>query len=73
MTTQPLDRSSSDQRWRKSSFSGSTGDCVEIADADEVMLVRNSKRPDSGTIAFSRAELAAWIDGCRAGEFDDLL
>jgi hypothetical protein len=59
--------------WRKSSFSGTNGgNCVEVAKTDEGILVRNSKRPDEGSIAFTRAELAAWIDGCKAGEFDDL-
>ena len=62
-----------DLTWRKSSFSGTNGGaCVEVAQTDEGILVRNSKRPNEGTIAFTRSELAAWIDGCKAGEFDDL-
>ncbi|MEM8924902.1 MAG: DUF397 domain-containing protein [Actinomycetota bacterium] len=60
--------------WRKSSYSGSNGgSCVEVADAGDAVLVRNSKRPDEGTIAFAPAELAAWVYGCKAGEFDDLI
>ena len=59
-------------KWRKSSFSSSQGDCVEIAAIDDGVDVRNSKRPDDGTVAFTRGELAAWIAGCKAGEFDDL-
>ena len=59
--------------WRKSSFSGGNGaDCVEVADIDDGVLVRNSNRPQAGTVAFTRSELAAWIAGCKAGEFDDL-
>ena len=58
--------------WRKSSFSGSSGTCVEIADIDNGVLVRNSTRPDDVTLAFTRAELAAFVAGCKAGEFDDL-
>ncbi|MEM8924517.1 MAG: DUF397 domain-containing protein [Actinomycetota bacterium] len=59
--------------WRKSSFSsGNGGACVEVADGGDAVLMRNSKRPDEGAIAFTRAEVAAFIDGCRAGEFDDL-
>lgn len=63
--------------WRKSSFSGSGGagggDCVEVAHlANGTIAVRDSKRPDAGALLFTRAEMAAWIDGCKAGEFDDL-
>ncbi|MGF1595714.1 MAG: DUF397 domain-containing protein [Acidimicrobiales bacterium] len=59
--------------WRKSSYSGANGgDCVEIADTGTSLLVRNSKRPDAGSITFTRSELAAFIAGCKAGEFDDL-
>ena len=37
-------------RWRKSSYSGGGGDCVEVAhDADRVH-VRNSNAPDAGTL-----------------------
>ena len=59
--------------WRKSSYSGASGgDCVEIAAATDGVRVRNSKHPDAGIVAFTRSELAAWIAGCKAGEFDDL-
>ncbi|WP_024799426.1 DUF397 domain-containing protein [Nocardia sp. BMG51109] len=60
--------------WRKSSFSGPDGHCVECAPLpDTAVAVRNSNRPHDGTLVFTRAEWAAWIRGCRAGEFDDLL
>ncbi|MEM8922310.1 MAG: DUF397 domain-containing protein [Actinomycetota bacterium] len=58
--------------WRKASFSGNNAACVEVADAGDDILVRNSKRPTEGTLAFTRAEMDAWIAGCKAGEFDDL-
>ena len=58
--------------WRTSSFSGANGNCVEVAETNDGVLVRNSNHPGEGTVAFTRAELAAWIDGCKAGEFDDL-
>jgi hypothetical protein len=60
--------------WRKSSFSGDTGgNCVEVAALEDgSVAVRNSKAPEAGTIFFTRAEMAAWVQGCRAGEFDDL-
>ena len=60
--------------WRKSSYSGggAGGNCVEVAKIVDGVLVRNSKRPDGEIIAFTSSELSAWIDGCKAGEFDDL-
>jgi hypothetical protein len=63
----------SDPRWRKSSFSGQGGSCVEVAQDHDRVAVRNSNRPDAGTLHFTRAEMAAWIEGCKAGGFDDLI
>ncbi|GLZ38934.1 DUF397 domain-containing protein [Actinokineospora sp. NBRC 105648] len=37
--------------WRKSSFSGLGGDCVEVAHTDSV-AVRDSKHPTAGTLSF---------------------
>ena len=40
--------------WRKSSYSGgSGGDCVEVADATSVVMIRDTKNRDSGTLAFT--------------------
>lgn len=61
-----------DRAWRKASFSGAESNCVEVAEDNDTILVRNSNDPDAGTIAFTRAEMAAWVQGCKAGEFDDL-
>jgi hypothetical protein len=59
--------------WRKSSFSGQNGQCVEVAVlADGQIAVRNSNRREAGHMLFARAEMAAWIKGVKAGEFDDL-
>jgi hypothetical protein len=60
-------------RWRISSYSTANGTCVEVgALLDGRIAVRNSNQPDAGITLFSRAEMAAWIDGVKAGEFDDL-
>jgi hypothetical protein len=40
--------------WRKSTRSGNNGgDCVEVADAARVVLVRDTKDPDGAVIKFS--------------------
>ena len=63
--------------WRKSSFSGDGGtgggNCVEMAPlADGTIALRHSNHPGSDVVLFTRAEIDAWIKGCKAGEFDDL-
>lgn len=59
--------------WRTSTFSGANGDCVQVAAIGGEVGVRHSKRPDDGVLIYSRSELAAFIAGCKAGEFDDLM
>lgn len=72
MSTSNEHTSATDLAWRKSSFSGANGDCVEVADIGNGVAVRHSREPEQGTLFYSRAELAAFIEGCKAGEFDDL-
>ena len=63
---------SSSTHWRISSFSGNNGTCVEVAVlSDGHIAVRSSTRPHEGTILFTRAEMNAWINSVKAGEFDD--
>lgn len=66
------DGAASAMRWRKSSYS-LAGECVEVADGDDSVAVRNSNNPDAGTLVFRRNVMAAWIAGLKAGEFDDLI
>ena len=59
--------------WRKSTASTQNGECVELAALpDGAVAVRDSKHPDGAILTFTRAEFRAWLDGARAGEFDDL-
>jgi hypothetical protein len=59
--------------WRISSFSGDQGSCVELAPTpDGRVAVRNSNDRGAGTVYFTRREMAAWLQGAKAGEFDDL-
>lgn len=59
--------------WRKASASNPTGNCVELAKlpGGEVAM-RNSRFPNGPVIVYTPAEIAAFLEGARAGEFDDL-
>ena len=47
--------------WRKSSFSGGNGDCVEVGWPEERVAVRDSKNSAGPTIDFPRATWAAFL------------
>jgi hypothetical protein len=55
--------------WFTGSYSGGNGDCVEIAFDEDTVLVRHSKNPDAGTLAFTRSEWTAFSAGMADGEF----
>jgi hypothetical protein len=58
--------------WRKSTYTNQ-GDCFEFAATTHGVALRNSNDHSQGVLHFTPAEFAAWIRGCKAGEFDDLL
>ena len=59
--------------WRKSKASNPSGACVEVAPLpDGEVAVRNSRHPSGPALIYTRAEIAAFLAGARAGEFDDL-
>lgn len=62
----------SSARWRKSSRSGDsvTSECVEVADLDPVIGVRDSKHPDGPKLAFSREQFAGLARRVKTGELD---
>lgn len=48
--------------WRKSSYSGGQGDCVEVADnVPGSVAVRDSKDPGGGVLRFSREAWLAFV------------
>jgi hypothetical protein len=57
-------------QWRKSTRSGSEGDCVEVAFLDDVVAVRDSKHRDGAVLVFTRSEWVAFVGGAKDGEFD---
>ncbi|MEV0115527.1 DUF397 domain-containing protein [Streptomyces sp. NPDC050844] len=60
-------------QWQKSSFSGGDGpNCVEVAQHEGGIVMRESDSPES-VIVTSRDNLAAFIAGVKAGEFDHLI
>jgi len=57
--------------WMRASFCG-TGECVEVASHDGVIVMRDSKQPVGPVLRYSSAEWQAFISGVKAGEFDHL-
>ncbi|QOV36215.1 DUF397 domain-containing protein [Streptomyces ferrugineus] len=53
--------------WRKSSYSGA-GDgnsCVEVANTDTHIAIRDSKAPAYGTLTLPAGAFAAFLDGVK--------
>jgi Domain of unknown function (DUF397) len=48
-------------RWRKSSYSADVTNCVEVADLDHVVAVRDSRDPTGPALTFSPAAWASFI------------
>ncbi|HEX4722578.1 MAG TPA: DUF397 domain-containing protein [Pseudonocardiaceae bacterium] len=53
------------REWRKSSYTGSTGNCVEVAWPDEQVAVRDSKQPVGPALSFP---VSTWRVFTRFGE-----
>jgi hypothetical protein len=49
------------QSWRKSSYSGSQKECVEVGTGPATVGVRDTKNRDTGHLAISRAAWAAFV------------
>ncbi|MFG3013442.1 DUF397 domain-containing protein [Streptomyces cinerochromogenes] len=54
--------------WKKSSFSGGGegNDCVEVADLDTHISVRDSKAPALATLTFPAPAFATFLDALKA-------
>jgi hypothetical protein len=61
-------------RWRKSVRSSAQGNCVETARlSNHEVAVRNSRHPEGPALIFNDAEVRAFLEGVKDGDFDDLL
>ncbi|MEV4255547.1 DUF397 domain-containing protein [Spirillospora sp. NPDC049652] len=56
--------------WRKSSVSGATGDCVEVAPWRARVLVRDSRAPERGEMELSHERWRGLLTSIRAGRCD---
>ncbi|WP_229070853.1 MULTISPECIES: DUF397 domain-containing protein [unclassified Actinoplanes] len=57
--------------WFKSRRSNPASNCVEVRYlAGGRVEVRNSKRPDAGSLIFTDEEFDAWVGGAKDGDFD---
>ncbi len=65
------DSESAARGWRKSSASDAGNpNCVEVAFAEEGVLVRHSRNPNGPVLSFTQSEWVAFLLGARKGEFD---
>lgn len=57
--------------WRTASFCAG-GECVEVAQRGDSILMRNSTEPHGRILEYTTGEWESFIRGVKAGEFDDL-
>jgi Domain of unknown function (DUF397) len=59
--------------WSKSRRSNPSGNCVELAELPGGgIAVRNSRDPEGLVLIYPRAEIAAFLQGAKDGQFDEM-
>jgi hypothetical protein len=53
--------------WRKSTYSGNEGECVEIASEAQSVLVRDSRNPSGATLQFPPDQWSSFMRRVYAG------
>jgi hypothetical protein len=69
MTMLPRERETPDlsrTHWRKSTYSGGNGDCVEVSSLGQAVVVRDSKRPAGPRLLVSLDTWRSFIQGAKA-------
>ncbi len=56
--------------WRKARCTG--GECLEVVEHRGMVLLRDSKDPDGGVLRYSISEWHSFVEGVKAGQFDDI-
>jgi hypothetical protein len=57
--------------WHKSSYSGTQGNCVEVArNLPGIVAVRDSKHPGGPVLITSQDEWRTFVAGVRRGQFE---
>ena len=56
-------------QWRKSSYSGSGNNCVEVATMAAAVAVRDSKNPDRGHLVFETRVWRAFVAAVKVGKY----
>jgi hypothetical protein len=51
--------------WRVATYTGSSGDCVEVGDTDHAILVRDTKDRAGGTLAFPATTWQAFANALK--------
>ncbi|KAA2258812.1 DUF397 domain-containing protein [Solihabitans fulvus] len=59
---------STQQAWRKSSYSGNENNCVELVVRSADTSIRDSKQPAAGTLTFGREPFAVFLASIKAGD-----
>lgn len=60
--------------WKKSRYSNSQGNCVEVAELEGgVIALRDSKNPSGPALTFTKEEFARWIMEVKDGSLDHAL
>ncbi|GAA1385384.1 hypothetical protein GCM10009639_07910 [Kitasatospora putterlickiae] len=62
-----------DARWRKSTYSGQGGECVEVAsNLLGLVPVRDSKDPEGPALVFPTSAWRSFVTAVQASEFDTI-